>query len=111
MAEYDEATLDASRMAATEARSAAVEELLAGGDAAGALTAALENPPLGTKDAAIKVRHAAESTPCQQNIFIQLRFSWRWEVGSVGALGGVGEYDNADWRQPRAELGSRVWAA
>uniref|UniRef100_A0A7S1C9L8 Actin-related protein 2/3 complex subunit 5 n=1 Tax=Bicosoecida sp. CB-2014 TaxID=1486930 RepID=A0A7S1C9L8_9STRA len=56
---YDEATLDASRLAAVEAREAAVETAIQSGDSAAAVAAALDNPPLGTKDAGIKARNAA----------------------------------------------------
>ena len=55
MADMDEATLDEARMAAVDARDAAVNEALSGRDYAGAVAKAIENPPVGTKTAAIKV--------------------------------------------------------
>lgn len=61
-AEYDEATLDAGRLAAVSERQARVQELIDARDGGGAVKAALLNPPTGTKDLSIKVRHGARRT-------------------------------------------------
>lgn len=58
----DEGELDAARMVAVDQRSDAVNGLLASRDFTAAVTKALENPPIGTKTAAIKVR--ARPTAC-----------------------------------------------
>lgn len=47
-----------------DAREAAVAEAIAARDGAAAVAAALENPPLGTKDATIKVRKAGRRPSC-----------------------------------------------
>ena len=54
--EIDDAALDAGRKANIEARDSEVDRALAMSNFAGALSKALENPPLGTKDPEIKVR-------------------------------------------------------
>ena len=56
MADMDEAALDDARMAAVASRESAVNSCLASKDYAGAVASALENPPIGTKTVAIKVR-------------------------------------------------------
>ena len=56
MADMDEGELDAARMVAVDQRSEAVNALLASRDFAAAVAKALDNPPIGTKTAAIKVR-------------------------------------------------------